>query len=95
MKQLFALSILLTLFSCSSDLDKKIEKTVKNAERQDSLKNGAYEHTEAGVFWGSMDYKIEERIIDSCEYIIIFGTEGRNIIHKANCNNSFHLSHPN
>lgn len=37
--------------------------------------------------WGSIEYKIEQKRIDSCEYIIIFGVEGRSIIHKANCDN--------
>lgn len=43
-----------------------------------------------GGVWSSMEYIIEEREIDSCQYIIIFGVEGRNIIHKANCRNPFH-----
>jgi hypothetical protein len=50
-----------------------------------------YEH-KSGV-WSSVDYKIEECTIDSCQYIIIFGSEGRNIIHKANCRNIVHACH--
>lgn len=52
--------------------------------------NYSYEHN--GGVWSSMDYKIEQKTIDSCEYIIIFGDKGRNIIHKANCKNSFHTT---
>lgn len=44
-----------------------------------------------GEVWATMEYKIVEKTIDSCEYIIIFGVEGRNIIHKANCDNLYHL----
>lgn len=52
---------------------------------------GKYEYDGGG--WSSMEYKVEEKVIDSCEYIIIFGSDGRDIIHKANCNNPFHTSH--
>lgn len=38
-------------------------------------------------FWSSVEYDIEEKTIDSCEYIIIIGIETSHIIHKANCNN--------
>ena len=47
-----------------------------------------YEYT--GGIWLSMEYALRERTIDSCEYIVIFGTQGTNIIHKANCDNQFH-----
>jgi len=56
--------------------------------KNETPKNISYEHT--GGVWGSLDYRIEQKTIDSCEYIIIFGSEGRNIIHKANCRNSVH-----
>jgi hypothetical protein len=56
--------------------------------KNETPKNVSYEHTEG--LWGSMDYQIEQKTIDSCEYIIIFGSEGRNIIHKANCRNTVH-----
>lgn len=59
------------LYSCSSE---------------DETKNGYFENTNNGI-WGSVEYRIEQKIIDSCEYIIIFGAEGRSIIHKANCKN--------
>lgn len=51
-------------------------------------KAGSYENDNSN--WSSMEYMIEEKTIDDCEYIIIFGVDGRNIIHKANCTNSFH-----
>lgn len=51
-------------------------------------KTGSYENDNTN--WSSMEYMIEEKTIDDCEYIIIFGVDGRNIIHKANCRNSFH-----
>ena len=44
-----------------------------------------------GGLWNTMEYDIEEVEIDYCEYIIIFGVDGRNIIHKANCKNSYHV----
>lgn len=56
--------------------------------KNETPKNVSYEHTEG--MWGSLDYQIEQKTIDSCEYIIIFGSEGRNIIHKANCRNAIH-----
>ena len=56
--------------------------------KNEPLKDGYFEHKDG--MWSSMDYKIEEKTIDSCEYIIIFGSEGRNIIHKANCRNAVH-----
>ena len=48
------------------------------------------EYEYGGGIWNTQSYLIEEKVIDSCEYIIIFGIEGLNIIHKANCNNPFH-----
>lgn len=47
-----------------------------------------YEHNSG--LWGSVEFGIEQKTIDSCEYIIIFGDQGRDIIHKANCNNIYH-----
>lgn len=47
-----------------------------------------YEHK--GAMWNGIEYKIVEKTIDSCEYIIIFGSGSRNIIHKANCSNPCH-----
>lgn len=41
--------------------------------------------------WTDMMYRIEEKVIDSCEYIIIFGPGDRDLVHKANCNNPEHL----
>lgn len=35
--------------------------------------------------------RLKKKTIDSCQYIIIFGSEGRNIIHKANCKNTQHI----
>jgi hypothetical protein len=52
------------------------------------LKDGYFVHKKG--MWSGMQYKIEETTIDSCEYIIIFGIDGRNIIHKANCKNTAH-----
>lgn len=56
--------------------------------KNETPKNVSYEHTEG--MWRSMNYQIGQKTIDSCEYIIIFGSEGRNIIHKANCINAVH-----
>ncbi len=51
--------------------------------KNESIKCESFEYD--GGMWSSMQYGIAQKTIDSCEYIIIFGTEGRNIIHKANC----------
>ena len=72
MKKLILLSFIITLLiSCESSNTPDINN---------------YEHLNNNV-WFTMEYKIEQKTIDSCEYIIIFGVEGRNIIHKANCKN--------
>lgn len=59
--------------------------------KNEPLKYGYFEHKDG--IWSGIDYEIEEKTIDSCEYIIIFGSEGRNIIHKANCRNAVHACH--
>ena len=61
------------------------EHTSKNVET--NTKYG-YEYTDG--IWMRMNYALEQKTIDSCEYIIIFGTDGRSIVHKANCNNIYH-----
>lgn len=88
---IYSLYILLviSIFSCSTR-----NSEIKNSEIEKDNKvetTGHYEYKEG--LWGVIKYKIEEKTIDECEYIIIFGSEGRNIIHKANCSNSFHNSH--
>lgn len=60
----------------------------EEAKNEEPVKDGHFEYD--GGIWSSIEYKIEERTIDSCQYIIIFGSEGRNIIHKANCRNAVH-----
>jgi len=62
----------------------------KNEDFKNELfnKNGYFEYQ--GGTWSSVEYKIEEKIIDSCQYILIFGAQGRNLIHKANCRNTIH-----
>jgi len=62
------------------------ENTLKNVEKSTEY---SYKHTTGGL-WRSVEFGIEQKTIDSCEYIIIFGLDGRNIIHKANCNNIYH-----
>lgn len=62
---------------------------ISNKPVEKSIKDGQYEHLTDDM-WSSIDYRIEERKIDSCEYIIIYGTDSRNLIHKANCRNAFH-----
>jgi hypothetical protein len=73
MKNLFILFTILFFCSCNH-----IDNTRANGALSEQ---GHFEH-KTGEVWASMDYKIEEKTIDSCEYIIIFGSEGRNIIHK-------------
>lgn len=75
------LSMSFTLQSCAKYDEKTGEESILN--------DGYFEYD--GGSWSSIEYKIEEKTIDSCEYIIIFGSENRNIIHKANCRNSFHV----
>lgn len=67
--------------------------TVRSVEtkNEEPIKDGYFEYD--GGVWSTTEYKIEERTIDSCQYIIIFGSEGRNIIHKANCRNAVHACH--
>ncbi len=77
---IFTLLLIITISSCSN------EKSTKNKPTED----GYFEYNNS--IWSSMEYKIEQKTIDSCEYIIIFGVEGRNIIHKANCNNKYHIN---
>ena len=74
MKKLIILFISIIFFSCNKSQEIEI--------------NTNYEHTKG--IWFDMEYSINEKIIDSCEYIIIFGQHSRNIIHKANCKNKFH-----
>jgi hypothetical protein len=76
--KLLILSVALTLLSCSQE--KQSTATTPTITKSYEYDGG----------WGSMTYAIAEKTIDSCEYIIIFGPDGRNIIHKANCNNTFH-----
>lgn len=72
--------LMLCVYSCNSGEESKNETPPKD---------GDFEYD--GGMWRSIQYKIEERTIDSCQYIIIFGLESRNIIHKANCRNSGHV----
>lgn len=67
--------------------------TVRSEEtkNEEPTKDGYFEYD--GGMWSGIEYKIEERTIDSCQYIIIFGSGGRNIIHKANCKNAIHACH--
>ncbi len=75
MKKLLILLVIIGLLaSCD-------ETTTKES----SNKVDEYEYS--GGIWNSTEYKIEQTKIDSCEYIIILGVEGRTIIHKANCKN--------
>lgn len=77
MKNLVKLILIsFVLFSCSSGNNEQIKE------------NFSYEHS--GGIWTSLEYKIAVKEIDQCEYIIIFGSEGRNIIHKENCKNPEH-----
>ena len=81
MKKLFVLTLIsLLLISCS--------QSGRRERHEANRQPGSHEYT--GGIWSSMNYAIEEKTIDSCEYIIIYGSEGRNIIHKANCRNPFH-----
>lgn len=67
--------------SCS---ESKNQSQIQNTK----IKDGYFEYD--GGTWSSVEYRIEEKTIDGCEYIIVFGPQSRNIIHKANCENSFH-----
>jgi hypothetical protein len=81
---IIAMSIgLIGIISCNCNY----EHTPNGVEKSTEY---SYEHTDG--IWLSTEYAIEQKTIDSCEYIIVFGQRGRNIIHKANCKNSFHLN---
>jgi len=75
--------VLVVISACTVRIPKEEENkpsTPYNYERSDTIHD----------YWGSIEYQINEKTIDSCEYIIIFGIDGRDIIHKANCDNPFH-----
>jgi hypothetical protein len=81
---IIAMSIgLIGIISCNCNY----EHTPYGVEKSTKF---SYEHT--GGLWLSTEYSIDQKTIDSCEYIIVFGQQGRSIIHKANCKNSFHLN---
>lgn len=77
MNKLFKVILLsFVLISCSRGNNEQIKN------------NNSYENSSG--MWYSMEYKTIIKEIDNCEYIIIFGVGGRNIIHKENCKNSEH-----
>lgn len=78
------IALLVNLAIGVSSCGVKAEETKK----EEPIKDGYFEYK--GGTWSSLEYKIEEKTIDSCQYIIIFGSESRNIIHKANCRNHKH-----
>ena len=86
MKKILTVTLLALSVSCSQQDGKNSSTT----PAKDTIVEKPYSYEYSSGVWGSMEYMIAERTIDSCEYIIIFGPEGRNIIHKANCNNPFH-----
>ena len=59
-------------------------------ENQKNHKSDARSFEYGGGVWNSTEYAIIEKTIDDCEYIIIFGVNTSNIIHKANCENYIH-----
>lgn len=81
----FNLIVLLVLFlsACGSSSD-----SIEQPSKPQEYPQGYFEWDGGG--WYSTEYRIEQKTIDGCEYILIFGSQGRNIIHKANCKNSFH-----
>ena len=88
MKKILTVTLLMLSVSCAQQDSRNPSTTTVPAKDTIVEKPYSYEHSSG--MWSSIDYMITERTIDSCEYIIIFGSEGRNIIHKANCNNPFH-----
>lgn len=74
-----AVGISLIIVSCT-DTTKENYDTAKIQESN--------EYT--GGMWGNLTYQIEEKTIDSCQYIILSGNKTQSIIHKPNCRNSFH-----
>lgn len=77
------LTIPFIILACSP-LDDNSKKRKKSEPRPDNY----YEY-KSGV-WNSMEYKVVEKTVDDCEYIIVFGTQGVDIEHKANCENYYH-----
>lgn len=86
MKKIFIVIITLIILLSSCDRVKE-ELILEKANANAKPSSNHWEHT--GGIWGSVDYRIVEKTIDSCQYIIIFGTDSRNIIHKANCRNPY------
>ena len=80
----YAISIVLAfgVYSCSNTEDDPTNDLIENTQ-------GKWEHQD-GDAWSTVDYRVEEIEIDMCDYIMIFGVEGRSIIHKANCANPCH-----
>ena len=77
------LTIPFMILACSSP-DDNDRKRKKLEQRPDDY----YEY-KSGV-WSSMEYKVVEKTVDDCEYIIVFGSQGVDIEHKANCKNYYH-----
>lgn len=85
MKKIITIAVLaICLYSCEG---------FKQKNKNNKVTEDRFEYS--GGSWSSLEYKIVEKTIDSCEYIIIFGSQGRNIIHKANCHNQFHNRNKN
>lgn len=79
MKKLTTIAMaLMMLTGCSAESD----------ETKDKYTGGRTEYT--GGVYSEFSYAIDVQTVDSCEYIICYGSKGRTIIHKANCKNPFH-----
>lgn len=48
------------------------------------------ESNDSPIVVNNTRYSIMVEKVDSCEYIVLDGTYGRSIIHKANCKNHEH-----
>lgn len=76
MKKLFVITAFVMLTSC-----------VKEGSRETPNRS---DNESKSSFIGSTEYIINEKTIDSCQYIIVSGVEAQAIVHKPNCRNTFH-----
>lgn len=77
--------LITTMVSCGDN------QYSESGESNEKSKEKSYRKVDYEFTWNTKEYAIVEERVDSCEYIVIFGVDGRNIIHKANCDNPYHL----
>ena len=74
--RIVVLTLLLTVFTSCGDTTKPPP-------------SHSYQHMGEGA-WGGVTWAVDSIRVDGCEYLIIFGSESRMMLHKENCDNQFH-----